>query len=226
MAEPQSGTAIIPAAVQADEGYSIAIKRYGAGGVASPMVVRIPADASLVSIRTNPMLLAAVLKDGDPVWSNYELGFILVAVLHAASLDLDILQGDIYPIEGRIAVSDKAKIKYAINAHIFSNAPEITTEAGPLIKIPWKTARDAGTYEGPNYKTTVKLHVRGWDAPLVYTAELTAWFKGSNPNWRSNPIGMLELRTYAKACERVRPVGTQPEEAPPLDLRPLTGQGG
>jgi hypothetical protein len=233
MAEPLSTTEIAPSAQPTiqpvhqafgvavephtpENGYTISIRRFSASGDAKPLVVHIPENASLASIRQNPLLLAAVLKDGDPVWQQCEPGFILVAVLHANSLGLDILQGDIYPIEGRMAVSDKAKIKYALNAGIFSDAPEIITVEGPAVAIPWETRRGKGTYTGPNLTTTVKLHVRGWALPVVYTAELRAWFRGANPNWMSNPKGMLELRAYAKACERVCPVGTQPDEAPPL----------
>lgn len=199
-----------------ETGYTIAIRRFDAAGQAKPLVVHIPENASLASIKENPLLLAAVLKDGDPVWANCEPGFVLVAVLHANSLGLDILQGDIYPIEGRMAVSDKAKIKYALNSGLFSNAPEIDTLEGPAVKIPWETRRGKGEYFGPDLTTTVKLHVKNWALPVVYTAKLAAWFKGANPNWVSNPRAMLEMRCYAKACERVCPVGTQPEEAPPL----------
>jgi hypothetical protein len=200
-----------------DSGYTISINRFGANGQSKPLVVHIPENASLGMIRENPLLLAAVLKDGDPVWSGYEPGFVLIAVLHANSLGLDILQGDIYPIEGRIAVSDKAKIKYALNSGLFNDAPEITTEVGAKVTIPWETRRGKGEYVGPDLKTTVKLHIRGWQLPVVYTAELRSWFKGANPNWVSNPQAMLEMRAYAKACERVCPVGTQPEEAPAFD---------
>jgi hypothetical protein len=215
MAEPLSETAIVPAKDTAS-GYTIRVRRYDAAGAAQPLIVHIPENASLASIRDNPLLLAAVLKDGDPVWTSCEPGFVLVAVLHANSLGLDILQGDIYPIEGRLAVSDKAKIKYALAQNIFSDAPEIITAEGPEIVIPWETRRGKGEYRGPDLITTVKLHVHDWAAPVIYTARLKSWFKGANPNWVSNPHSMLELRAYAKACERVCPVGTQPEEAPPL----------
>src|SRR4029077_8261106 len=100
---------------------------------------------------------------------------------------LDILQGDIYPIEGRMAVSDKAKIKYALAQGIFSNAPSIVTEEGPQVVIPWETRRGKGEYRGPDLKTTVRLAVKGWSEPIVYTTELKSWFKGANPNWVSNP---------------------------------------
>lgn len=217
MAEPMSNTAIVPVA-ETKGGYDITIKRFSASGAVNPLVVHIPEDAKLATIRDNPLLLAAVLKDGDPIWAQMEPGFVLVAVLHANSLGLDILQGDIYPIEGRLAVSDKAKIRYALQSGLFRDAPEITTVEGSRISIPWETKREKGVFEGPDLTTTVKLHIRGWSQPVVYTASLRTWFKGSNPNWRTNPAGMLELRAYAKACERVCPVGVQPDEAPPLDI--------
>lgn len=203
-------------------GYTISIRRFSASGDAKPLVAHIPENAGPDIIRANPVLLAAVLKDGDPVWQQCEPGFVLVAALQAASLGLDLLQGDIYPIEGRLAVSDKAKIKYTLQQGIFTDAPEIVTVEGAEVVLPWETRRGKGEYRGPDLTTTVKLHVRGWAAPVVYTARLRSWFKGANPNWVSNPHAMLELRAYAKACERVCPVGTQPEEAPPLTSMPAT----
>jgi hypothetical protein len=162
------------------------------------------------------LLMAAVLKDGDPVWSAFEPGFVLVAALQAASYGLSLLEGDIYPVEGRLAVSDKAKIKYALASGMIVDAPRIETVEGQQIDIPWETKREKGVWMGKDLTTTVTLKIRGWENPLVYRTSLKSWFRGNNPNWKSNPQGMLELRAYAKACERVCPVGTQPEEAPPL----------
>lgn len=203
-----------------DSGYKLTIKRFNAAGAGQPLIVHLPETTNARVLKDNPLLMAAVLKDGDPVWQNYDIGFVLVATLYASSLGLDILQGDVYPVQGRTAVSDKAKIKYALQQAIFSDAPEIETKKGPPINIEYESKGRKETWTGPDMTTIVKLHVKGWDLPVVYTADLKSWFKGNNPNWRDNPASMLELRAYAKACERVCPVGTQPEEAPPLSLEP------
>jgi hypothetical protein len=200
------------------DGYTITIRRFAAAGDVKPMVVHIPQGATVDSIVNTPLILAALLKDGDPVWQQMEPGFVLYACCRAQRLGLDIMDGDIYPIEGRTATSDKAKIKFALRSGKLSDAPQIETTEGQQIDIPWETKREKGVWTGKDLTTTVTLRVRGWDSPLVYRTTLRKWFKGSNPNWRNNPEGMLELRAYAKACERVCPVGLEPEEAPPLEV--------
>lgn len=211
-----TNAAIVPAV--AETGYTITLNRYGADGKPRPLTVRIPENADLDLMRKQPLLLAALLKDSDPIWMNYEPGFVLEAVLYAQTLGLDIIQKDIYPIEGRLAVSDKAKIRYARSQGGYRH--EVAMEPGEAITLPWRTAKESGNYVGTNLRATVRIYSKEFgDVPLnVYSTTLKAWFKGSNPNWRDRPDEMLRLRCIAKAYEEVCPVGTEPDEAPPIPI--------
>ncbi len=213
MAEPQNQSAIVQAS---DGGYAINIRRYDAAGQATPLVVRIPENASLPDIMKSPLLLAAALKDGDPTWQQYDLGFVLVAVMHAQSLGLDILQGDVYPVEGRIGISDWAVIKHARAQGRYRH--EVKIEEGPTIEIPWETKRESGVWRGPGYTATVTVYERLADGTevvaTVYTTSLRVWFEGRSKEWRERPVESLRRKALRRAYQEVCPVGIEPDEAP------------
>jgi hypothetical protein len=234
MAEPMSTSAITPTPAaqpqptvkpvenfmgvevrppEPEGGYTITIRRFNASGDAKPLVVHIPQGATPEQIRSNPMLLAAVLKDGDPVWSQMEPGFVLVAALKAAGLGLDLLEGDIYPVEGRLGISDWAKIKYARSK---GYRAIVRTTVGPQVNWDWKTAKQQGIWTGTN--DTIAVDVLNLHGEIVNTYEtsLKAWWEGRSNEWRQRPSESLRRKAIARAYQEVCPVGIDPEEAPPL----------
>ncbi len=203
-----STTAIVPA--RPADGYALTVIEYDAAGAKSDLVVPLPRDEKWGSV----LLRAALLKKGG-AWKQYDIPTIIHAVVYADNLGLDIMAGDVYQAEeGRLATTAGAKIKHAMASGIIEGI-ETVTEEGPAIAVPWKTTREEGTWQGPNYKTTVTLTVRGWAKPFVYRTTLREWFTGRNPNWKTRPVYMLEKNAVSKACEIVAPMGTEPDEAPP-----------
>lgn len=196
-----------------DTGYTIQIRRFSASGNNQPLVVHIPEGATPESIRNNPLLLACVLKDGDPVWSQYEPGFVLVAALKAAGLGLDLLEGDIYPVEGRLGISDWAKIKYA-RSHGYRCTVEFKT--GPSVTWPWETKREKGVWQGTDDTCTVTVLDKSDKIINVYSTNLKAWWVGHSKEWRDRTAESLRRKAIARAYQEVCPVGVDPEEAPPL----------
>lgn len=203
---------------EAPRGYTIAMQRYDAAGRPNHLNITIPDGANMDAIKDNPVMLAAVLKDGDPVWKQYDFGFVLVAVMHSRSLGLDIMQGDIYPIEGRLGVSDWAKIKYA-RSHMNLKYTVEMVEGG-IIKIPWKTRSEEGLWEGNDLTCTVKFYEAGAkadDMPVsTYTTSLKAWFEGRSKEWKERTRESLRRKALARGYQELCPVGTEPSEAPPL----------
>ena len=196
-----------------DPGYTITVRRFSSSGDAKPLIVHIPENASPDAIRNNPLLLAAVLKDGDPVWSNYEPGFVLVAALKAAGLGLDLLEGDIYPVEGRLGISDWAKIKYARSKGFRAI---VKWETGEKVSWPWETKREKGIWDGTNDKCVVDVLDRNDKLVNTYETTLKAWFVGHSKEWRERSAESLRRKAIARAYQEVCPVGIDPEEAPPL----------
>jgi hypothetical protein len=212
MAEPQSSNQLVKAGTSGSEGYSIQLSRPSAAGKMSEMVVHIPAGMSVDALRENPMLLAAALKDGDPTWAPYDFGFVFVAVLHAASLGLDIIQGDVYPVDGRIGVSDWAKIKYARNTGKYRHEVDM----GEL--PPCKVAGRKGEllYDGPNYECTVRIYSNDL-LETTYTTQLKNWV-GKSTEWVQRPAESLRRKALARAYQEICPVGTEPSEVPTQEV--------
>lgn len=150
---------------------------------------------------------AAMLKSG--AWNKSPIGQIFYAIAYANRLGLDIMQGDVYTTgDGRIATSNKAKIKLALNKGILEDAPVFrTTEIDEEINV--------DGYDGPEIECTVTLRVKGWKTPFTKTQRLSEWYVAKNPNWKTRPKHMLEMNTLAHALEFVSPTETGEDEAPP-----------
>lgn len=211
MAEPTNITAIVPTA---SGEYNIEIKEFSQAGTPSKFVVPVP--NSITSQEASVMLRAAILK--RTTWKASDFPTILHAVMYSDRMGLDIMAGDVYmAAEGRISTTAGAKIRHAMSTGRIEGY-EVDITDGPPTKLPWRTSKEEGQYDGPNLKAKVTVYVKGWKKPVVYETTLAEWFVGANPNWRSRPAYMLRKNALSKALEEVAPMGVEADEAPPLDI--------
>ena len=228
MAELQNTTALAP--VRPVEGqlvptseYSIKVVDISPQGGRSEFIVPVAESANWE--RWSLMLRAAVLKKSNG-WSGVEIPAIIHAIAYAEKLGLDIVAGDVYYIDGLVATTNDARIKYALSSgriegYTVTLDPDPLDDkavaAAPQIAIEWKTQKDGGTWKGPNYKATVTTKVKGWADPVVFKTDLKQWFTGRNPNWRTRTPFMLRKSALAHALTEVVPVGLDVDEAPPAE---------
>jgi hypothetical protein len=158
-----------------------------------------------------------LLKAGR--FSKLPVPLIACAIVYAAQLreqtgaNIDELQGDLYCVQNGMGevtfnLTNKAKIKIAnatgrikgftIVTHVLEDTP---VELDDCI-------------EDHELECTVTLEVEGLSKPIVKVQRLSEWFAPKNPNWRERPRHMLELNTYAHACEFVSPIETGEDEVP------------
>lgn len=202
MAEQQSSTAIVPVAGE----YLIKVKEFDAAGKGNELSVAMP---NSVDFRQwSVMQQALMLKKGS--WQGSAIPEIVYAIAYANNLGLDILQGDVYSTgSGRIATSNKAKIKLALKTGNIEGIEAVIRETDKPIAL-----KDCSLKN--DLECTVTVHVKGWKTPIVRKALLSQWFNARNPNWASRPHHMLELNTVAHAVEYVNPTETGDDEAPPI----------
>lgn len=217
MAEIEGSGAIVPTNGPANgtgvATYALSITEFDAAGTKSVLSVPLPQDEKW----GNVLLRAALLKKGGS-WKAYDIPTIIHAVVYADNLGLDIMAGDVYCAEeGRLSTTAGAKIKHAMQSgRIASYSVEMT--AGPNIKIPYTIKNNSETWEGPNWEAKVTVKVKDLDAPVVYVTTLQEWFTGRNPNWRTRPAYMLRKNALSKVMEEVAPMGTEADEAPPIEV--------
>jgi len=157
------------------------------------------------------MQQVVMLKKGT--WKNASVADILFGLAYARKLGLDVMSGDVYSLgDGRIATSNKAKIKMAFaTKRIKGFTTEIKELKENAINLP-------GCPQKYDLECTVTLDVEGLNKPVVRKAKLSAWFNGKNPNWTGRPDHMLELNTMAHACEYVHPTETGLDELPDQEV--------
>jgi RecT family len=221
MAEIEGTGAIVPASV-ASPTYALDITEFDAAGKRSTLSVPLPNDAKWGDV----MLRAALLKRGGS-WKNYDIPTILHAVVYADNLGLDIMAGDVYCAEeGRLSTTAGAKIKHAMQSgRVVGYSVEMTE--GPEIEIAYQVKQQAQVWRGPNWKAEVTVKLRDMETPVRFEATLKEWFTGRNPNWRDRPSYMLRKNALSKAMEEAVPMGTEADEAPPIEIPALTaGVGG
>lgn len=203
MADTTNQSHLVP---QPGGGLTIKFKEYDALGKATEIEVPMPTVGNFREWTL--MQQVAMLKKGS--WNKQPINEIMYAIAYANSLGADIMQGEVYPVgDGRIATSDKFKIKKALS-----------TDRIVGMRVSFKEldeeAPDGCVLEN-DLECTIEIDIRGWVAPIIRKGKLSRWFKTKNPNWKENPEHMLEMRVKAKACEDVVPFETGEDEAPPVD---------
>jgi hypothetical protein len=208
MAELQENSAIVPSGVN----YSINISDFDAANNKRTLSVPIPQDQYWGNI----MLKVAVLKKNN--WKDYDIDFILMACLYADRMGLDIIAGDVYPAQGRLATTAGAKIRHAMGTGRIAGYHVEITE-GTEISIKYKTKSGEAVWKGKDLRAKVTVDVAGWKNPVIYETSLAEWFVGSNPNWQLRTAYMLRRNALSKALEEVAPLGIEGDEAPPTEER-------
>jgi hypothetical protein len=225
MAEIEGSGAIVQASVASAVSvatYALDITEFDAAGKRSTLSVPLPQDEKW----GNVMLRAALLKKGGS-WKQYDLPTIIYAVVYADNLGLDIMAGDVYCAEeGRLSTTAGAKIKHAMQSGLIAGY-SVEMAEGPEIEIPYQLKQQPQVWKGPNWKATITVKVKTMETPIHYEATLKEWFTGRNPNWRDRPAYMLRKNALGKAMEEAVPMGTEADEAPPVEIPTLTvGVGG
>jgi hypothetical protein len=202
MAEQGTSTALVPV-IEGE--YLLEARQFDAAGKSITLKAPLPTTAEFA--RWSLLQQAIMLKSGS--WSQSPLNEIVFAIAYAQSKGLDILAGDVYSTgSGRIATSNKAKIKLAL-----------ATDRIEGIETDIKALPEKVTIGGQlqnDLECTAVIHVKGWKNPIVRKARLSRWYNARNPNWKDRPEHMLELNTVAHALEYINPVATEDDEAPPI----------
>jgi hypothetical protein len=204
MSEQGNTSAIVKTPIEGE--YLLEAKEYDASGKTS--MIRAPLPDTGEFAKWSLIQQALMLKKG--AWSGSPFSEIIFAIAYANSKGLDILAGDVYSTgSGRIATSNKAKIKQALATNrIEGIETEITqlNEDIALVGCPLKK----------DIECKATIHIKGWKAPIIRKSRLSRWFNAKNPNWKDRPEHMLELNTVAHALEFVNPTATEDDEAPPI----------
>lgn len=210
MAEQSAGTKMAPLEGEyVEPKMEIVVKDYDAAGTSSTFRALVPNSSRWAE--WSLMQQAVMLKKGP--WSKAPMHEIMFGIVYAANMGLDIMRGDVFSTgEGRIGISNKAKIKMA---QATGNIEGIQVE---MKDLPTEKISLDGVKRTTDLECTVTIHVKGWKVPIIRTARLSQWFNKKNPNWQGRPEHMLELNTVAHACEYVpgATLATEDDEAPPL----------
>lgn len=187
---------------------NLKVKELDALGRAEEYIVGLPTSPNFAEWSFLQQI--AMLKTG--AWKSIPVPQVAFAIAYANRLGLDIMQGDVYSTgEGRIATSNKAKIKLAMQTGKIVGINSVVTET----ERPFSAD---GCAVKKDLECTVTVSVKGWERPLTLTQRLSEWYVGRNPNWKSRPEHMLKLNTLAHACEYINPTETGDDEYLPAPM--------
>lgn len=203
MAQPVGSTEALVTSPKPLDQFAVTIRELDSMGRATEYSVPVPTSPNFEEWSLVQQI--GMLKAGG--WAKVPISQIVFALAYAAKQGLDIMQGDVYSTgEGRIAISNKAKIKLALRTgRIKGYAAEIVDTDEP-IDLP-------GCRQKTDLLCHVSIDVAGMNKPIKRTQRLSEWFMPKNPNWAGRPSHMLELSTFAHACELIHPTD-EADEAP------------
>ncbi len=189
--------------------YRLTAREFSPTGEAMEIAAEFPTEIDFE--KWSVMQQVVMLKKGT--WKNASVAEILFGLAYAKKMGLDVMQGDVYSVgDGRIATSNKAKIKMAFATKRIKG---FTTDIKELKDNPINLPGCAQKFD---LECTVVLDVEGLNKPIIRKAKLSAWYNSKNPNWTGRPDHMLELNTMAHACEYVHPTETGPDELPDQEV--------
>jgi hypothetical protein len=186
---------------------SFVIREFDTSGDKTAMEVPMPTSTDFSAWTIIQQV--GMLKRGP--WKNCMIADIYWGLAYAHKIGADVMLGELFPTgDGRWGTSNKFKIKEALRSGKIKGFDIVTHDTGEKIEL-------TGCIQKTDLECTVTLEVEGLNRPIIRKAKLSRWFMGMNPNWKSRPEHMLELNTFAHACEYVTPGGTGEDEAPPLN---------
>jgi hypothetical protein len=204
MANQESDTSLVPSS----DGITLRVKDFSAGGGASEYAITVPQnDARWQDI----VLRAAFLKKGTMVEQSF--GAIVCAIMYADSMGLNVMAGDVYIVNGKLATSADAKIRHALGSGRIEGY-EVEMTPGPAIDIQYSIKGKLEIWTGPNVHAKITVHVKGWKKPVVYESDLEEWFNGANAAWREHTSFMFRKNALSKALGEVAPLGVDADEVP------------
>lgn len=195
-------------AIRPLESMQLTVRELDALGRATEYGVPIPTTGDFAQWSVVQQI--AMLKSST--WNRVPVSQIIFGIAYANKLGLDIMQGDVYTTgDGRIAMSNKAKIKLALRSGNITGIETQIKDLGVAINLP-------GCTQKTDLECVVTIGVKGWPQPIRRSQRLSEWFMPANPNWKGRPAHMLELSTISHACELVNPTETGDDEAPPKEI--------
>lgn len=216
MAEQETSTKISTApstALVPTEGIALKVKEFSAAGGSNTFQMTLPQEGPWF----DRQLKAMCLKAGPMADQN--IGNILCAIMYAEEMGLSVILGDLYFVNGRIATTADAKIRHALSSGLIGGY-ECKIDKGANINIHYQLKGQTQTWTGPDLHATVTVHVKGWEKPVVYEADLRDWFNGANAAWREHTAFMFRKNCLSKALSEVAPLGVDADEIPQAAAEP------
>lgn len=214
MANIENSTALVPSpSTPAGQGLTFTIQEFDAAGNKQTMTIPMPNSVQFAKWTIEQQV--GMLKRGP--WSKITIGDIFFGLAYANKIGADVFLGELFPTgEGRFGTSNKFKIKQGFKTgRIESFEVDIRDTKEPIDLV--------GCIQKTDLECTVTLEVKGLKKPIIRRARLSRWFNVKNPNWLGKPEHMLELNTFAHACEYIPgdngllpSIATEEDEAPPM----------
>ena len=209
-----SALAIVPNPQgQAQSLDTFTITEYDPAGEKKSLIIPMP--SSIDFAQWTVLQQVGMLKRGP--WSKIMIADIYWGLSYAHRIGADVMKGDLFPTgEGRFGTSNKFKIKQGFATGRIESFEVDIRDTGERIEL-------AGCIQKTDLECTVTLEVKGLKKPIIRKARLSRWFNAKNPNWQGRPEHMLELNTFAHACEYIpgndgipAALLTEEDEAPPV----------
>jgi hypothetical protein len=189
------------------------VREFNQDGTSSVMTIPMPESTDFT--KWTMLQQAGMLKRG--MWKNCSVADIWWGLAYAAHIGANVMLGELFPTgDGRWGTSNKYKIKQALATGRIKGFDIQTRDTGEKVDL-------AGCVQKTDLECTVTLEVEGFNKPIVRKAKLSRWWNKSNPNWSGRPEHMLELNTFAHACDYVMPGATEGDEAPPIQVAQIAG---
>jgi hypothetical protein len=184
----------------------------------SSEVLTIPMPDSPDFAKWTMLQQVGMLKRG--MWKTVSIADIFWGLSYAHYIGANVMLGELFPTgDGRWGTSNKYKIKQALATGKIKGFTIDIVDTKRAVEL-------AGCVQKTDLECTVTLEVEGFNKPIVRKSLLSRWWNKSNPNWSGRPEHMLELNTFAHACEYVMPGATESDEAPPLQTLQVSGTAG
>lgn len=163
-------------------------------------IISVPVPTDLVSL--SPLQIAIIMQS-TPMWAEYDLPFLLHAQLKCKSLSIDPLSGEVYPVDGRLNTTDRAKIRHA-------------RASGKIkwVKVSEPTGANNPITGAKDIYVLAEIKHADEDEPQSYRAWFSEWNNPKNDNWHKRPVESLQRKALARLCDRMFPISDDEDFTP------------